>query len=101
MSDMDQAQFTKACGALASAWKNISDSGQVYGINNEDRGVYVQVQWETKRELFPDTQLEFFNRWDKTYPCEARVFVEGVKVIALLTSSEQERAVGKGQLKEE
>ena len=96
MSKMDQTQFAKACSALASAWNNISESGQVYGIcKDSGAGVYVQMDWGTMRELFPDSQVEFVERDSLEYRWEAQLIVDGVKVMALLTDKESSEAMNK------
>ena len=88
---MDRAQFTEACGALASAWENISKSGEVFSIMSADdlTRSSVQMNWAPMRRIFPDTRIAFVQRNCKDYPWEAQINVAGVEVIALLTDAER------------
>jgi len=96
MSEMDQEQFTEACKALASAWDNISESGDVFGLMKEGDGkCSVQMNWETMCRLFPDTRIAFVGRTCKNYPWEALIDVEGVMVFALLVNEQKYAALEK------
>ena len=95
MNKMDQTQFTKACGALASAWDVIREDGFVYAVGNDlDGMVSVQTQWEDFRECFHSELISFSKRGVEQvrYPWEAATVIEGVRVFALLTDEQKNEA---------